>query len=198
MSFAEVAKLAYVTTAKLPPQTEGGLEAITRYSTPSITWANACHICTVEITDTSEVKLLRYIVSEDCGVMINPMVVEGQISGGVVQGIGAVIHEGFVYDEDGNPLTTTFLDYLIPTTTDIPRARRSATWRHRPVGPVATKASAKVARSAPCRRCATRSPTRSPVRVRRGSLRRFDRVTCSNYDSAASKLPRRVAPERFG
>jgi len=120
VSFAEVAKLAYVSTAKLPPQTEGGLEAITRYSTPSITWANACHICTVEITPTSEVKLLRYVISEDCGVMINPMVVEGQISGGVVQGIGAVIHEGFVYDEAGNPLTTTFLDYLIPTTTDIP------------------------------------------------------------------------------
>ena len=121
VTFAEIAKLAYVSTAKLPPATEAGLEALTRYSTPGITWANACHICTVEITDTSEVKLQRYIVSEDCGVMINPMVVEGQISGGAVQGIGAVIHEGFAYDDDGNPLTTTFLDYLIPTTTEIPR-----------------------------------------------------------------------------
>ena len=120
VTFAEVAKLAYVSTSKLPPDTEAGLEALTRYTTPGITWANACHICTVEISDTSEIKLLRYIVSEDCGVMINPMVVEGQISGGVVQGIGAVLHEGFVYDDEGNPLTTTFLDYLIPTTTEIP------------------------------------------------------------------------------
>jgi carbon-monoxide dehydrogenase large subunit len=120
VTFGEIAKLAYVSTAKLPPDTDAGLEALTRYSTPSITWANACHICTVEITDTSEIKLLRYIVSEDCGVMINPMVVEGQISGGVVQGIGAVLHEGFVYDDAGNPLTTTFLDYLIPTSTEIP------------------------------------------------------------------------------
>jgi carbon-monoxide dehydrogenase large subunit len=118
--FAEIARIAYASTAKLPPGTDAGLEVLTRYTTPSITWANACHICTVEITDTSEVKILRYIISEDCGVMINPMVVEGQISGGAVQGIGAVLHENFAYDEDGNPLTTTFLDYLIPTTTEIP------------------------------------------------------------------------------
>ena len=52
--------------------------------------------------------------------MINPMIVEGQISGGVVQGIGGVLLEEFVYDEDGNPLTTTFMDYLLPTTTDVP------------------------------------------------------------------------------
>ena len=67
------------------------------------------------------VTLLRYIVSEDCGVMINPMVVEGQIAGGVVQGIGGALYEDMAYDEDGNPLATTFLDYLIPTATEVPR-----------------------------------------------------------------------------
>jgi aerobic carbon-monoxide dehydrogenase large subunit len=120
VTFDEVAHIAYVTTAKLPPGTEAGLEAVVRYSTPGITFANACHICTVEIDHTGNVTLLRYIVSEDCGVMINPMVVEGQISGGVVQGIGAVLHEQFVYDDSGNPLTTTLLDYLIPTAADVP------------------------------------------------------------------------------
>ena len=65
-----------------------------------------------------EVK--RYIVSEDCGRMINPMVVEGQIFGGVVQGMGGVLLEDFVYDDEGNPLTTTFMDYLPPTTTEVP------------------------------------------------------------------------------
>ena len=64
--------------------------------------------------------MLRYIVSEDCGVMINPAIVEGQIAGGVVQGIGGVLLEDFVYDEQGNPLTTTFLDYLLPTAADVP------------------------------------------------------------------------------
>jgi carbon-monoxide dehydrogenase large subunit len=120
VTLAEVARIAYVATAKLPAGTEAGLEAIARYSTPGITFANACHICTVEIAATGKVDIARYIVSEDCGVMINPMVVEGQISGGVVQGIGAVLHEQFVYDEQGNPLTTTLLDYLIPTSTEVP------------------------------------------------------------------------------
>ena len=59
-------------------------------------------------------------MSEDCGVVINPNVVEGQVAGGVVQGIGGVLLEHFVYDEDGNPLTTTFLDYLLPTAPEIP------------------------------------------------------------------------------
>jgi carbon-monoxide dehydrogenase large subunit len=84
-------------------------------------WSNACHLCTVEIDrDTGLVEVLRYVVSEDCGVMINPMVVEGQIAGGVAQGIGGVLYEHFVYDEDGNPLTTTFLDYLVPTAAEMP------------------------------------------------------------------------------
>ena len=61
---------------------------------------------------TGAVEILRYVVSEDCGVMINPNVVEGQIAGGVVQGIGGVLYEHFVYDEAGNPLATTFVDYL--------------------------------------------------------------------------------------
>jgi carbon-monoxide dehydrogenase large subunit len=109
-----------VSTAKLPPQTEGGLEAVTRYSTPSITWANACHICTVEITDTSEVKLLRYIISEDCGVMINPMVVEGQISGGVGARYRCRDPRGLRVRRRGQSAHDDILDYLIPTTTDIP------------------------------------------------------------------------------
>ena len=66
-------------------------------------------------------EVMRYIVSEDCGKMINPMVVEGQIFGGVVQGIGGVLLEDFVYDADGNPLTTTFMDYLPPTTSEVPQ-----------------------------------------------------------------------------
>ena len=85
------------------------------------TWSNATHLCVVEIDrDTCVPHILRYIVSEDCGRMINPTVVEGQIFGGVVQGIGGVLLEDFVYDDDGNPLTTTFMDYLLPTTTEVP------------------------------------------------------------------------------
>jgi carbon-monoxide dehydrogenase large subunit len=66
------------------------------------------------------VRLLRYIVSEDCGRMINPNVVEGQIAGGVVQGIGGALLEELAYDADGNPVATTFMDYLLPTAADVP------------------------------------------------------------------------------
>jgi carbon-monoxide dehydrogenase large subunit len=121
LSFAEIARVAHLETTQLPDGIEPGLEATASYTAPPFTWSNACHVCTVELDrDTGLVRIDRYIVSEDCGVMINPMVVEGQIAGGVVQGIGGVLYEHFVYDDDGNPLTTTFLDYLLPCATEVP------------------------------------------------------------------------------
>ncbi len=120
--FGDVAGVAYRTPEGLPPGMEPGLEVLRRYrpATPFV-FSNACHLCTVRIdTATGNVTILRYIVSEDCGVMINPSIVEGQIAGGAVQGIGGALLEDFVYDDDGNPLTTTFLDYLLPTAADVP------------------------------------------------------------------------------
>jgi carbon-monoxide dehydrogenase large subunit len=84
-------------------------------------FSNACHAAIVEVDPrTGEVVILRYVISEDCGNMINPMVVEGQIAGGVAQGIGGVFYEHFRYDTEGNPLTTTFLDYQLPTAAEVP------------------------------------------------------------------------------
>ncbi|MFC5749257.1 xanthine dehydrogenase family protein molybdopterin-binding subunit [Actinomadura rugatobispora] len=122
LSFPEIAAIAYFQPEKLPPGVPAGLEASGRYRARSpMIWANATHVCTCEVdVVTGEVRLLRYIVSEDCGPMINPDVVEGQIAGGTVQGIGGALYEHFDYDEDGNPLTTTFMDYLLPTTTEVP------------------------------------------------------------------------------
>jgi aerobic carbon-monoxide dehydrogenase large subunit len=122
LSFGELAAVAYFEPGALPPDVPPGLEATARYSaaTGSI-WVNATHVCTCEVdVRTGAVMLLRYIVGEDCGPMINPAVVEGQIAGGVVQGIGGVLFENLAYDEDGNPVTTTFLDYLLPTAPEIP------------------------------------------------------------------------------
>jgi carbon-monoxide dehydrogenase large subunit len=122
VSLAELAWLAYFAPEARPPGIEAGLEASSRYttSTPFI-WTNATHVCTCEVDVRSGVvSLLRYIVSEDCGPMINPNVVEGQIAGGTVQGIGGVLFEEMVYDDDGNPLSTTFMDYLLPTAADVP------------------------------------------------------------------------------
>jgi carbon-monoxide dehydrogenase large subunit len=118
----EIARIAYVNSDTLPPDLTSGLEATVRYRPDRFpTWSNATHACVVEIDPTTwlpEVK--RYIVSEDCGNMINPTVVEGQIAGGVVQGLGGVLLEDFVYDGDGNPLTSTFMDYLLPTAAEVP------------------------------------------------------------------------------
>ena len=134
---------------------EPGLEILKRYSKSdaAFVYSNACHLCTVEIDPhTGAVVLLRYIVSEDCGVMINPSVVEGQIAGGAVQGIGGALLEDFVYDEQGNPLTTTFLDYSCPLRRTCPRSS-TATSKRPPRRPVTTKASARGARSARRRSC---------------------------------------------
>ncbi|HEY6533472.1 MAG TPA: xanthine dehydrogenase family protein molybdopterin-binding subunit [Acidimicrobiales bacterium] len=121
MTLKEVAAKAYADPHSLPEGVPLGLEAEARFTTPGgATWANACHICTCEVDPvTGEVTLLRYIVSEDCGTMVNPNVVEGQIAGGVVQGIGGVLYEHMKYDEDGNPLASTFVDYLLPTAAEV-------------------------------------------------------------------------------
>ena len=121
-TITDVARLAYLNPAGLPPGMEMGLEEKARY-TPNapFTWSNSCHACLCEVdARTGEVTLLRYVVSEDCGVMINPDVVEGQIAGGVVQGIGGVLYEHMVYDDAGNPQSTTFVDYLLPTAAEVP------------------------------------------------------------------------------
>ncbi|GGV42587.1 xanthine dehydrogenase [Actinomadura cremea] len=122
LSLAEIAAIAYFQPDDLPPGVPPGLEASGRYRAQSMAiFANATHVCTCEVdVVTGEVKLLRHIVAEDCGPMINPNVVEGQIAGGTVQGIGGALLEHFAYDADGNPLTTTFMDYLLPTTTEVP------------------------------------------------------------------------------
>ena len=96
---------------------------------------------------TGMVEILRYVVSEDCGRMINPNIVEGQVHGGVAQGIGGVLYEHNVYDDDGNPLASTFLDYLVPTAARDPRDRDVP---HRDTGidrRAATRASARAGRS---------------------------------------------------
>jgi len=121
-TFGELAYLVYYRPQKLPPGMSPALEATARYVAKApMLWANATHACTCEVDiTTGKVTLLRYIVSEDAGPMINPTIVEGQIAGGTVQGIGGALMENLAYDDDGNPLATTFVDYLLPTATEVP------------------------------------------------------------------------------
>jgi carbon-monoxide dehydrogenase large subunit len=122
VSLVEIANLAYFQPQALPAGMPAGLEASARYTSSSLSiWVNATHICTCEVdVETGRVRLLRYIVGEDCGPMINPNVVEGQIAGGVAQGIGGVLYEHLAYDDEGNPLATTLADYLVPSPVEIP------------------------------------------------------------------------------
>ena len=117
----QVANTAYHQSATLPPELDANLEVAHRSMAPATMWSNATHAATVEIDPTTgKVEVLRFVVSEDCGKMINPNIVEGQVHGGVAQGIGGVLYEHNVYDADGNPLASTFMDYLVPTATEVP------------------------------------------------------------------------------
>jgi carbon-monoxide dehydrogenase large subunit len=107
------------------PITEGetafNLDAVYHHQVPGIAFANATHVAVVEVDPrTGEVTFVRYGVVHDCGTVINPLIVEGQVHGGVVQGIGGTMLEELVYDSDGQPLSTTFLDYLLPTASGAP------------------------------------------------------------------------------
>ncbi|MDW5612195.1 MULTISPECIES: xanthine dehydrogenase family protein molybdopterin-binding subunit [unclassified Mycolicibacterium] len=121
VSFADIAYRSYYDPAQL-----GGvsptLEATARFNSQAmIHWANATHVCTCEVdVETGQVTLTRYIVSEDVGPMINPNIVEGQVAGGTVQGIGGALLEKLAYDDAGNPVASTFVDYLLPTATEVP------------------------------------------------------------------------------
>ncbi|MCB2080588.1 MAG: xanthine dehydrogenase family protein, partial [Novosphingobium sp.] len=117
----EIAEIVYGEPARLPEGVGTGLEAQYRYQPPAFTFTSAAHACVVEVdADTGFVKILRWISSEDCGTVINPGVVEGQIAGGLAQGIGQILLEDMPYDSRGNPLAATFKDYLMPTISDIP------------------------------------------------------------------------------
>lgn len=120
-SLRELAEIAYSEPDRLPAGMESGLEAQYRYRPPPITFASAAHACIVEVdAETGFVDIKRWVSSEDCGVLINPSVVEGQIAGGLAQAIGTVLLEEIAYDARGNPTAVTFKDYLLPTISDVP------------------------------------------------------------------------------
>jgi carbon-monoxide dehydrogenase large subunit len=135
VTMRDIATAAYARTAELPPGTEAGLEATVSYDPPGIdldpdekgrmnvaaAWSNASHAAVVQVDiTTGAVALLEYIVVDDCGTVINPLVVEGQITGGVAQGIAGALYEHVVYDENGQPLSASFMDYAIPSSLEIP------------------------------------------------------------------------------
>lgn len=118
---ARVAAVAYTQTNLLPPDLPTGLDFSCDFEIPPGGWAQATHCCWVEVDpETGRVEVTRYLVVEDCGTLINPDIVEGQVRGGVAQGIANVLLERVVYDDAGQPLTASFVDYLLPSACEIP------------------------------------------------------------------------------
>ena len=116
---------------------EPGLEANSFYNPSNFTYPFGTHVCVVEIdSETGEVELSRYISVDDVGNVINPMIVEGQIHGGVVQGIGQALLEGSVYDDSGQLLSGSFMDYTMPRADDMPNFKTGTNETPCPMNPL--------------------------------------------------------------
>lgn len=119
----ELCRMVYHRPELVPEGQQPILEATVAYDAPpgSGTFTNATQLAVIEVDPgTGGIEILRYVIVEDCGPMINPLIVEGQIFGGIAQGIGSAIYEEFVYDDEGHLLTTTFMDYLLPGAPEVP------------------------------------------------------------------------------
>ena len=119
LTIKDVAKEA-MEPASLPQGVDVGLIATATYAAPVQNFPNGCHICELEVdADTGEVEIVRYSVVDDVGTVINPLLLKGQIVGGVAQGVGQILMEDIRFDEDGQNLTASFMDYAMPRATDI-------------------------------------------------------------------------------
>ena len=112
---------AAFTAHDLPDGLEPNLEASTTYDPPNFSWPFGTHMCAVEVdTETGQVDVLQYVAVDDCGVQVNPLIVDGQVHGGVVQGLAQALYEEAVYDSDGNLKNSTLAEYLVPAASDVP------------------------------------------------------------------------------
>jgi carbon-monoxide dehydrogenase large subunit len=126
VTLRDVAQAAYLHPERLPVGEEPSLEMTTTYEPGTSTgaFAYATHACTVAVDPgTGMVEILDYVVCHDCGTMVNPMIVEAQVVGGVAQGLGTALYEEIPYDSNGQPLASTFLDYVIPGASEVPDVR---------------------------------------------------------------------------
>jgi len=121
VGFREVANaVAGIPGVSLPDGISAGLEAEVNFKPENVTYANGAHGCEVEVDpETGGVKILRYVVIHDSGRLVNPLIVDGQVQGGVTLGIGHALFEQMMYDESGQPLSTNLAEYLIPTAPEV-------------------------------------------------------------------------------
>ncbi len=139
LGWKELAGEAYV-AKNLPPNFEPGLEASSFFEPPNCTFPFGTHIVAVEVDrDTGRVRILKYVAVDDCGRQVNPLLVEGQVQGGIAQSIGQALMEETRYDENGQLLTGEFMDYPIPRASDIPEYAMGSTVTPSPSNPLGIK-----------------------------------------------------------
>ncbi len=135
-----IQEIAFAAYTDHPPGMEAGLEAHSSYDPPNLTYPFGSYICVVDIDKgTGEVKLRRFVAVDDCGNIINPMIVEGQVHGGLTMGLAPALYEEIVYDENGQNLTSTFMDYLLPTAVETPAWETDKTCTPSPHHPLGAK-----------------------------------------------------------
>ncbi len=140
-TMADIAFASYgAGMSELPPGMDPGLEETAFYDPENFVFPYGTHICHIEIDpETFKVAIKRYVAVDDCGNQINPMLVEGQVHGGVAQGIGQALYEEARYDEDGNLMTSSFSDYALPSAVEIPRIQSAFTRTPSPHNPIGVK-----------------------------------------------------------
>ena len=137
--WGDLAVDAYL-TGNVPEEMEPGLEATTYYDPDNYTFPFGTHVCVVEVDpDTGEIEIDRYVSVDDCGPQINPKIVEGQIHGGIAQGIGQAMYEGAEYDENGQLVTGSMQDYAVPKAMHIPEMETDSTVTESPHNPLGVK-----------------------------------------------------------
>jgi carbon-monoxide dehydrogenase large subunit len=139
LSVSEAALHAW-TGHDLPDGMEPGLEATFVYDPPNFSWPGGAHVCVVEVDrETGAVELARYLAVDDVGTVINPLVVDGQVHGGIAQGIGQALFEEAVYDDDGNLVTGSMVSYIVPTAPELPTIETDRVEAPSPTNPMGVK-----------------------------------------------------------
>ncbi|MCG8347420.1 MAG: carbon-monoxide dehydrogenase large subunit [Chloroflexales bacterium] len=135
-----IQEIAFAAYTNYPQEVEAGLEAVNYYDPPNLTFPFGSYICVVDIDKgTGEVKIRRFLAIDDCGNIINPMIVEGQIHGGLTMGLAPALYEEIVYDDIGNCVSGTFMDYLLPTAVETPHWETDKTITPSPHHPLGAK-----------------------------------------------------------
>jgi len=135
-----IQEIAFAAYTDIPPGLEAGLEAVHYYDPPNLTFPFGTYICVVDIDKgTGEVKVRRFVAVDDCGNIINPMIVEGQIHGGLTEGLAIAFMQEIAYDENGNIQGGTFMDYLVPTAVETPNWETDKTCTPSPHHPIGAK-----------------------------------------------------------